>query len=156
MYPQNVRIGRLLFKIRVLQAIASISQTQPRGVRAKLVNRLSERQEVALALGHLLPVKHQVSIRPHAQRPLVLGHDRNMVVQRHCQMVRHEVLCGRADIEWIKVIVFVLEDIEFLFWYGRVRGEGPLAEDIFPDFVSHLLWRDPQWSWFAAIQVIDC
>lgn len=94
MHPQDVRIGSLLIKVGILKPVTSISQAQPRRVRTEFLNRLAQRQEIALALRHLLSVQHQVSICTHAEGPLVFGQDGDVVVQGHRQMVRYKVLCG--------------------------------------------------------------
>lgn len=142
MHPQNIRVRILLLKICVLHPISSISQTQPRGVRTKLLNRLLQRQGITSTLAHLLSIQHQMPIRTHAEGELVLGEDRSMVIERECQVIWDEIFSGGTDVEWIEVVEFVFQSVGFFFWEWGWVGEGTITENVFPDLVCHLIWGD--------------
>ena len=57
-----------------------------------------------------------------------------------CEVVVDEVFAGRTNIEGLKVLV--LESVGVRLFKRRRRGERTVAEDIFPDFVRHLVRRD--------------
>jgi hypothetical protein len=136
---QDICIGRLFVKVGVLDTVTSVGQGQSHSVCAKLFDTFSEGQGIPLALRHFLSVEHQVTIHADAQRPLVFWEDGDVVVEQERQVVLYQVLAGRSNVEWIKVVEFVLHHIRFLPRKGLGIWPRSVAEDVLPGFVGHLL-----------------
>ncbi len=156
MYSQNVSVSRLLLKISVFYAVTSIGQRQPRRISTKLLHRLLQSQRVARTLGHLLPVQHQMPIRTHTQGELVLREQRLVVVQAEGQVVVDQILGGGADVEGVEVLVLMLQRVHFFLRNGRVGWPRPVAEDVLPDLVDHLIGSDAQRTWVCAVDAVLC
>jgi len=153
MQSQDGRIGRLIIKVRILNSISGISQAQPSGVSTPFPNRLSHRQEITSTLRHLLPVQHQMTVRSHTDRPVLLGEEGDVVVNAEGKVVGNEVLARGTDVEWVEVGERTLQGFEFVFRDVGGLREGTRSEDIVPDLIGHLLDGDTQKSRGLALDV---
>lgn len=126
MHPQDISIRSQLVEVRILHPISGIRQGQPRRIRPKLLRRVPEQQTIPRPLAHLLPIQHQMAVRPHPEGPLrlVIVPDRDMGVQAERQVVGHEVLAGGADVHGVEVVELVLHGVGLGFGDVGVGGEG--------------------------------
>lgn len=111
MHPQDSCVRVLLVEIRILNAITSVSECQPRRVRTEFLKRFAKSEGVARALRHLLSVQHEMPIRSHAQGPFFFGEDGSVIIDGECQVVEDEVLPGRADVHGIEVVELPLHGV---------------------------------------------
>ena len=154
--PQNIRIRGFLIEIRVLDAVTSISQRQPRRVRTELLYRLTQRQRVARTLAHLLAVEHQVTIRAHAEGPFFLREYSSVVVDSKCQMVIDEIFARGPDVHRVEIVKFVFHGVNLFFGERCVGWPWSITEDVFEHFVCHLIRCYTQWTRFASINNTAC
>ena len=138
MYPQNIRFGGLLFKVRILQAISNNTQRQPRRSSTEFLNRFPVRYQIPCALRHLISTQHQMAVPVHARGYLILRANGRVVVQGEYQMAGDEAPWGMGGYRNHST--------------RDRRGEGPIAKDVLLAFFGYLVGGDAKESRLAPGQ----
>jgi len=153
-YPQHIGVRVLLLEVSILNAITGIGQHDSRHICTKLLDAVLHRQRVTRALAHLLPVQHQMAVRPYARRPLVFWEQCGVVIDAEGQMVGYQILSRRPDVEGIEVVEVGFQVVQVFLWDGRNCGEGTIAENILPDLIVHLRGFDSHLTWPLSLNVL--
>jgi hypothetical protein len=84
---ENSTVGIIFLEIRIVHAVASISERDSRCISAEFLNSFAHDHIIAGTLAHFTAIEHEMTICPDTTRPHFLRKYRGVVIQEHGEMI---------------------------------------------------------------------
>mmetsp|Transcript_18069 Transcript_18069/g.38960 ORF Transcript_18069/g.38960 Transcript_18069/m.38960 type:complete len:1101 (-) Transcript_18069:274-3576(-) len=141
--------------VGVVGAVAGVGAGEARRVGAPLFDGAAQGDEVALRLGHLLRVDLHMPVAEEATGPHLwpVGPHGSVVVQRHRQVVRYEILARDAQVHRVPELDLTLELLDKLLLQSERWVVRLAKHDAVPEGLGALLGRDLRRPRLLPVQV---